>query len=67
MRETICGLNGPNSNLVGQRVNWRQAASEWRSKSIMPQVVTGTIAGLGVHGHELAVQHLLHRNRAARR
>jgi len=51
MRETIYALNGPNLNLLGQR----------------EQVVTGTIAGLGVHGYELAIQHLLHRHGAARR
>jgi len=45
-------------------VDWE---AEWRSKSIMTQVVTGTIAGLGVHGYALAIQHLLHRPGAARR
>lgn len=40
--------------------NIHRREAEWRSKSIMTQVVTGTIAGLGVHGYELAVQHLIH-------
>jgi 3-dehydroquinate dehydratase II len=31
----------------------------WRSKSIMTQVVTGTISGLGVHGYAYAVQHII--------
>lgn len=47
--------------------NIHRREAEWRSKSIMTQVVTGTIAGLGVHGYELAIQHLLHRHGAARR
>ena len=47
--------------------NIHRRESEWRSKSIMTQVVTGTVAGLGVHGYELAVAHLLHRRGAARR
>jgi 3-dehydroquinate dehydratase-2 len=47
--------------------NIHRREAEWRSKSIMTQVVTGTIAGLGAHGYELAVQHLLHRYAAASR
>jgi 3-dehydroquinate dehydratase-2 len=45
--------------------NIHRREAEWRSKSIMTQVVTGTIAGLGVHGYELAVQHLIHRHATA--
>jgi len=41
--------------------NIHRREAEWRSKSIMTQVVTGIISGLGVHGYELAVQHLIHR------
>jgi 3-dehydroquinate dehydratase-2 len=44
--------------------NIHRREAGWRSKSIMTQVVTGTIAGLGVHGYELAVQHLIHRHEA---
>jgi 3-dehydroquinate dehydratase-2 len=44
--------------------NIHRREAEWRSKSIMTQVVTGIISGLGVHGYELAVQHLLHRHAA---
>jgi 3-dehydroquinate dehydratase len=33
----------------------------------MTQVATGTIAGLGVHGYELAVAHLIHRHSAVSR
>jgi 3-dehydroquinate dehydratase II len=47
--------------------NIHRREAEWRAKSIMTQVVTGTIAGLGVHGYELAVQHLIHRHAAAAR
>ncbi|MEO5597580.1 MAG: type II 3-dehydroquinate dehydratase [Novosphingobium sp.] len=31
----------------------------WRSKSIMTQVVTGIISGLGVNGYPLAVRHII--------
>ena len=39
--------------------NIHRREAQWRSRSIMSQVVTGMISGLGVHGYELAVQHLL--------
>jgi len=39
--------------------NIHRREAEWRSKSIMTQVVTGIISGLGVHGYPLAVQHIL--------
>jgi 3-dehydroquinate dehydratase II len=42
--------------------NIHRREAEWRSKSIMTQVVTGMISGLGVHGYELAVTHLIHRH-----
>ena len=45
--------------------NIHRREAEWRSKSIMTQVVTGMISGLGVHGYELAVSHLIHRHRSA--
>jgi 3-dehydroquinate dehydratase II len=32
--------------------------AEWRSKSIITQVATGIITGLGVHGYPLAVRHI---------
>ena len=31
---------------------------EWRSKSIMTQVVTGIVSGLGINGYPLAVRHI---------
>jgi len=40
--------------------NIHRREAEWRSRSIMTQVVTGTVAGLGAHGYELAVRHLIH-------
>jgi 3-dehydroquinate dehydratase II len=39
--------------------NIHRREAEWRSKSIMTQVVTGIISGLGVHGYPLAVQHII--------
>jgi len=31
----------------------------WRAKSIMTQVATGIISGLGIDGYRLAVQHIV--------
>ena len=39
--------------------NIHRREAEWRSKSIMTQVVTGIISGLGVDGYALAVRHLI--------
>lgn len=39
--------------------NIHRREAEWRSKSIMTQVVTGIISGLGIHGYVLAVEHLI--------
>lgn len=39
--------------------NIHRREAEWRSKSIMTQVVTGIISGLGVNGYPLAVEHLI--------
>ncbi len=44
--------------------NIHRREAEWRSRSIMTQVVTGTVAGLGAHGYELAVRHLIHLQKA---
>ena len=38
--------------------NIHRREAEWRSKSIMTQVVTGIISGLGVDGYPLAVRHI---------
>jgi len=38
--------------------NIHRREAEWRSKSIMTQVVTGIISGLGVNGYPLAVRHI---------
>ena len=40
--------------------NIHRREAEWRSKSIMTQVATGIVSGLGVHGYSLAVRHLVH-------
>ena len=40
--------------------NIHRREAEWRSRSIMTQVVTGIISGLGVHGYSLAVRHIAH-------
>ena len=39
--------------------NIHRREAEWRSRSIMTQVVTGIISGLGVKGYVLAVRHLI--------
>jgi 3-dehydroquinate dehydratase-2 len=39
--------------------NIHRREAEWRSKSIMTQVCTGMISGLGIHGYPLAVQHVI--------
>jgi 3-dehydroquinate dehydratase-2 len=39
--------------------NIHRREAEWRSKSIHTQVCTGIISGLGIHGYELAVRHIV--------
>jgi 3-dehydroquinate dehydratase II len=39
--------------------NIHRREAEWRSKSIMTQVCTGIISGLGIHGYALAVRHII--------
>jgi 3-dehydroquinate dehydratase-2 len=39
--------------------NIHRREAEWRSKSIMTQVVTGIVSGLGVQGYPLAVRYLI--------
>lgn len=39
--------------------NIHRREAEWRSKSIMTQVVTGIISGLGIDGYALAVRHIV--------
>ena len=46
--------------------NIHRREADWRSKSIMTQVVTGIISGLGIHGYPLAVQHIIHANGQAK-
>ena len=41
--------------------NIHRREAEWRSKSIITQVVTGSISGLGVAGYGLAVRELARR------
>jgi 3-dehydroquinate dehydratase II len=38
--------------------NIHRREAEWRSKSIMTQVVTGIVSGLGVRGYPLAVRYI---------
>jgi len=38
--------------------NIHRREAEWRAKSIMTQVVTGIISGLGVNGYPLAIRHI---------
>lgn len=46
--------------------NIHRREAEWRSKSIMTQVVTGIISGLGINGYPLAVRHIVHLRAQAR-
>jgi 3-dehydroquinate dehydratase-2 len=39
--------------------NIHRREAEWRSNSIMTQVVSGIISGLGVNGYPLAVRHVM--------
>jgi 3-dehydroquinate dehydratase II len=39
--------------------NIHRREAEWRSKSIMTQVATGIVSGLGINGYALAVRHLI--------
>ena len=39
--------------------NIHRREAEWRSRSIMTQVCSGIISGLGTHGYVLAVEHLV--------
>ena len=39
--------------------NIYRRAEAWRAKSIMSQVTSATLSGLGVQGYALAVQHLI--------
>ncbi|MPT48818.1 MAG: 3-dehydroquinate dehydratase [Sphingobium sp.] len=43
--------------------NIHRREAEWRSRSIMTQVVTAIMSGLGTDGYALAVRHLVARNR----
>jgi 3-dehydroquinate dehydratase-2 len=38
--------------------NIHRREAEWRAKSILTQVVTGIVSGLGVRGYPLAVRHI---------
>lgn len=46
--------------------NIHRREAEWRSKSIMTQVVTGIISGLGVNGYPLAVRQVIWMQERAR-
>ena len=41
--------------------NIHRREATWRAKSIITQVATGIVSGLGVAGYELAVRHLIER------
>ncbi len=45
--------------------NIHRREAEWRAKSIMTQVVTGIISGLGINGYPLAVRHIIWLNARA--
>jgi len=43
--------------------NTHRREAEWRAKSIITQVATGMITGLGIHGYVLAIRHIAHLRR----
>ena len=46
--------------------NIHRREAEWRSRSIMTQVVTGIVSGLGTNGYPLAVRHIAHLRQASK-
>jgi 3-dehydroquinate dehydratase-2 len=46
--------------------NIHRREAEWRARSIMTQIVTGMVTGLGVEGYRLAVGYIGRRAQAAR-
>lgn len=45
--------------------NTHRREAEWRAKSIITQVATGMITGLGINGYALAIRHIAHLDRVS--
>jgi 3-dehydroquinate dehydratase-2 len=45
--------------------NIHRREAEWRSNTIMTQVVTGIISGLGTNGYGLGVRQIIHLQKSA--
>ncbi|MCU1401022.1 MAG: 3-dehydroquinate dehydratase, type [Acidimicrobiales bacterium] len=58
LHDALAAFSGPVIEVHISNPNAREA---WRHTSVVSPVATGTIAGLGVHGYELAVQAIARR------
>ncbi|MEV4417278.1 type II 3-dehydroquinate dehydratase [Catellatospora sp. NPDC049609] len=58
VRDACAMLNGP---LVEVHISNIHAREEFRHHSVVSAVATGVIAGLGVDGYRLALEHIFHR------
>jgi len=57
IRDCIAGLDLP---AIEVHISNIQRREEWRRKSVLTEVCTGLISGLGVEGYLLALQYLSH-------
>ncbi|MEU8006615.1 type II 3-dehydroquinate dehydratase [Catellatospora sp. NPDC049111] len=58
VRDACAMLNGP---LIEVHISNIHSREEFRHHSVVSAVATGVIAGLGVDGYRLALEHLFHR------
>ena len=53
IHDALAAFSGP---VIEVHISNPNAREPWRHTSVVAPVATGTIAGLGIHGYELAVQ-----------
>ncbi len=53
LHDALAAFGGP---VIEVHISNPNAREPWRHTSVVSPVATGTIAGLGIHGYELAVQ-----------
>jgi 3-dehydroquinate dehydratase-2 len=58
IHDALAAFEGP---VVEVHISNPNAREPWRHTSVVAPVATGTIAGLGLHGYELAVQAVVRR------